>query len=222
VGSLWPPNHKSVPIAIEGVTDRDGDPISIEVTAIAQDEPLDDAGSGATCPDASGVGTDTAMVRSERSGRGDGRVYHIAFRATDVCQLACEGTVEVCVRHDNGHGGLCGDGGPAYDSTDGGGSCDGEGCGPSDCVPDPDGIPPCAAGVPAGVDHRLAKARKLLDRAGHRRHHAGRLGAKAATQLARASRGVQHAASHGKVPDACATALASALDDAETCASCSK
>src|SRR5262245_45470297 len=37
--SLWPPNHKLVPIGIDGVTDPDGDPIAITVMAVAQDEP---------------------------------------------------------------------------------------------------------------------------------------------------------------------------------------
>lgn len=223
IDSLWPPNHKSVPIGITGVTDPDGDPVAIEVTAIAQDEPVDDTGDGATCPDAGGVGTDSATVRSERSGQGDGRVYHIAFKATDTCGLSCESSVEVCVRHDNGHGGGCGDGGPLYDSTAGESGCDGSSCEPVDCITDPEEIAPCGAGVPEAVDERLARARKLLDRAGRKRGGKGRhLGAKAARQLTKAAHHVERAASRGKVSQECASALGAALDDAASCARCSE
>src|SRR5262249_55597559 len=50
--SLWPPNHKFVPIAIDGVTDPDGDPVALTVFAVAQDEPVDATGNGDTCGDA--------------------------------------------------------------------------------------------------------------------------------------------------------------------------
>jgi hypothetical protein len=36
----WPPNHKFVPISIAGVTDPDGDPITITATSIRQDESI--------------------------------------------------------------------------------------------------------------------------------------------------------------------------------------
>jgi hypothetical protein len=69
------------------VTDPDGDPVAIAITEIAQDEPPDGLGDGDTCPDAVGVGTGIAALRVERSGtqaaRGDGRVYHIRFTASD-------------------------------------------------------------------------------------------------------------------------------------------
>src|SRR5262249_27500634 len=190
-------------------------------TSIAQDEPRDDTGDGATCPDATGLGTDTASVRAERSGGGDGRVYHIAFKAADVCGLTCEGTVEVCVRHDNGHGGTCIDGGPVFDSTDSASGCDVGSCEPAECVPDPDTIPSCAAGVPASVDEHLRRARKLLGRAARARRGASRrLAAKAVRQLEKAAHRVARAATGGKLSDDCATALGAALDDAATCAAC--
>src|SRR5207245_1657154 len=77
-GVLWPPLHKFVNISVAGVTDPDGDPVSIAITGVSQDEPLTGSGTGNTCPDASGIGTPTASVRAERSGliTGDGRVYH--------------------------------------------------------------------------------------------------------------------------------------------------
>lgn len=113
----WPPNHKLVSIGIRGVTDREDDPIAITVNGITQDEPVNDGGDGDTCPDAGGIGTSTASVLSERSGQGDGRVYHIAFVADDGHGGQCLGSVAVCVPHDQGHGRGCGDGGPLFDST---------------------------------------------------------------------------------------------------------
>jgi hypothetical protein len=100
---LWPPNHKFVDISIMGVTDPDGDPITITVLEIWSDEPTaTDVGSGGAkhSPDATGVGTDTPSVRSERSGNGDGRVYVIIFQATDDQGGVCEGKVAVKVPHD--------------------------------------------------------------------------------------------------------------------------
>ena len=102
-GCLWPANHKFVDIVIMGVTDPDGDPITINIDAITSDEPTaSDLGSGGEkhAPDASGIGTDTASVRAERSGTSDGRVYMIRFTASDGRGGECEGSVMVKVPHD--------------------------------------------------------------------------------------------------------------------------
>lgn len=120
VATLWPANHKFVPITITGVTDPDGDSVTITIDSIFQDEPVDAKGSGNTAPDGKGVGTDTAEIRAERSGTkkvpGNGRVYHIAFTADDGHGGTCSGTVTVCVPHDQGDD-ECVDDGPLYDST---------------------------------------------------------------------------------------------------------
>lgn len=114
---IWPPNGKMVPISIADVTDPDGDPVSVTITGITQDEPL----SGRR-PDATGVGTSTARVRATRAGGGDGRVYHLSFTATDPQGASCTGTVAVCVPHDRRPGAACGDGGGIIDSLGGSGS----------------------------------------------------------------------------------------------------
>jgi Thrombospondin type 3 repeat len=112
---LFPPNHQFISINILGVTDPNGDPVTITINSIRQDEPVRGGGSGNTCPDGSGVGTSTAQVRAERAGTGNGRVYHINFRADDGRGGTCTGEVTVCVPHDRGRG--CLDGGPLFDST---------------------------------------------------------------------------------------------------------
>ncbi len=116
VAQLWPPNHKFVPVQVRGVTDPDGDPITVTITGIRQDEPVDTTGDGHFAPDGRGVGTSTAELRAERSGLGDGRMYHVAFRAADGKGGACTGTVRIGVPHDQG-GDPPVDGGPVYDST---------------------------------------------------------------------------------------------------------
>jgi hypothetical protein len=44
---------------------------------------VDGLGDGSTSPDGTGVGTEQAQVRAERAESGNGRVYHIAFTASD-------------------------------------------------------------------------------------------------------------------------------------------
>lgn len=113
--ALWPPNHQWVPIVIQGVTNADGGAVTYTVTSIFQDEPTSGLGDGDTPIDGQGVGTGVAKVRSERSGTGNGRVYHINFTATSAGG-ACSGSVKVDVPHDQGHGPAV-DGGALYDST---------------------------------------------------------------------------------------------------------
>lgn len=100
---IWPPNHGFVDVSVIGVTDPDGDNVSIEITGITSDEATQSekgAGGIKHSPDASGVGTDTAHVRAERSGKNDGRVYEISFTADDGNGGQCSATVQVGVPHD--------------------------------------------------------------------------------------------------------------------------
>jgi hypothetical protein len=117
IDTLWPPNHSFHPITVQGVTDPDGDAVTVTIAEVRQDEPTNAKGDGNTCPDADGTGTSTVRVRSERSGKGDGRVYHLRFLASDGRGGSCEGEVTVCVPHDQGHGNECVDQGPVYSST---------------------------------------------------------------------------------------------------------
>lgn len=114
---LWPPNHRFVDISVLGVIDPDGDDISITIDAIFQDEPVDGPGSGNTAPDGMGIGTDTAQVRAERMGNGNGRVYHIYFTANDSNGNTCSGEVLVVVPRNRNAIGKEVDEGPLYDST---------------------------------------------------------------------------------------------------------
>lgn len=111
---LWPPNHGMVAVGILGVTDPEGDPVVVRITAVFQDEPANGLGDGDTGPDAILDG-EWVNLRAERSGRGNGRVYHVTFTADDGQGGISEGSVTVCVPHRRG--GTCVDDGPLYDST---------------------------------------------------------------------------------------------------------
>lgn len=119
IDTLWPPNHKFVPVSVVGVTDPDGDEFVITIDSIMQDEPVDTFGDGTFAPDGQGVGTSLAEVRAERTGNpnvpGNGRVYHIGFTATDGFGGSCSGSVAVGVPHDVQD--IPVDDGPLYDST---------------------------------------------------------------------------------------------------------
>jgi hypothetical protein len=96
---IWSPDKDFWPINLSGITDPNGDEITITILGIFQDEPV---GKGANSPDGRGVGTDTAEVRAEREGKGDGRVYHVEFRADDGLDF-CTGMLRVAVvAHDQG------------------------------------------------------------------------------------------------------------------------
>jgi cysteine-rich repeat protein len=217
IDELWPPNHALVSVGIVGVTDPDGDPLIVSVIAIGQDEPIDSTGDGATCPDGIGVGLDRVSLRSERSGQGDGRFYHVAFQAVDRCDAVCTGEVTVTVRHDQSPKKTPGDGGPLFDSTLGAPPCEGDACDPTDCVPDPDDVDACdGVNLPASVTAKLEKAKEVLGRGDGRRsgHAAAKLLRKAAKRSARAARS-------GDLPAEGAEALAEALEGGRNCAICS-
>jgi len=131
---LWPPNHKLQTITLSGATDPDADPVAITITGVTQDEPVNGRGDGNTAPDVvAGPAANQVRLRAERSGRGDGRVYTIAFVAKDPSGASCSGTVMVSVPHDRrgGHAGAPGGGAaPGGAAVHGNGYGHGRGGGP--------------------------------------------------------------------------------------------
>ena len=108
--AIWPPDRRQVRISTLGVTDPNGDPVTLKVTRILQDELFT-----ARMADAGSLGTAKPWVRADRMDNGDGRVYHLFFEATDPAGAKCTGEVKVCVPLQSG--GTCGDGGARIDST---------------------------------------------------------------------------------------------------------
>ena len=100
---LWPPNHKLRPIRLVGATDPDGDPVTIAIDAVTQDEPVDGAGDGHTAPDSVSLSpADTVLLRGERRGGGKGRVYTVSFSAADGRGGSCSGAARVSVPKSRG------------------------------------------------------------------------------------------------------------------------
>lgn len=121
IASLFPPDFRMSTVSITGVLDdtASGRPFSLRITSVRQDEPVSGtAPGGDPSPDAvivgGGTGPDTVQLRRERSPRGNGRVYTLAFTANDGWE-SCSGTVrvEVPVRRND----AAVDDGALYDST---------------------------------------------------------------------------------------------------------
>jgi dipeptidyl aminopeptidase/acylaminoacyl peptidase len=89
-------SRKLVPITLDGATDPDGDPVTLRVDGVTQDEPVTSSGDP-TSPDAVDEGEGELRVRAERNPRGDGRVYQIAFTASDGRGGSCSDTATVSV-----------------------------------------------------------------------------------------------------------------------------
>jgi hypothetical protein len=113
---LWPPNHKMVKVKIRGISqgtsrhdddeegedrqdgadDHDGDDVQITITSVTQDEPINGLGDGDTSPDAA-VSGNNVLLRAERAGTGNGRVYEVRFIAQKGQGPSCSGSVKVSV-----------------------------------------------------------------------------------------------------------------------------
>ncbi len=113
VGLLWPPNHRLVAVGITGVTDPNNN-ATITITGVTQDEPTNGLGDGDTLIDAVINADGTVLLRSERSGNHDGRVYRIYFTASDI-EGSSSGVVVVKVPHSVKKTAI--DSGSIFDST---------------------------------------------------------------------------------------------------------
>lgn len=112
LSEIWPPNHGLISIGITGVSDP-GNNVTITINNVTQDEPTNGLGNGDTAPDAI-INNDTVLLRAERSGNGNGRVYHVHFTASNV-EGSASGMVKVSVPRDKKS--MVVDGGGLYNST---------------------------------------------------------------------------------------------------------
>lgn len=129
---LWPPNHKMVAVTVSATVIDSCGPTSWKIIGVASNEPADGKGqssgkgkgngkgnghgngngnsggegngSGDTTPDCQITGPHTLLLRAERDGNGDGRVYSITIQATDAAgNLSATYVVTVSVPHDQGN-----------------------------------------------------------------------------------------------------------------------
>jgi hypothetical protein len=113
---LWPPNHKMVQVGITGLADSNDDRLQIAVIGVTQDEPVNGIGDGDTSPDAVIQG-DTVLLRAERLGGGNGRIYRVDFIAFDDQGGSCASSVDVAVPPSMKPGRVSADDGQLYDAT---------------------------------------------------------------------------------------------------------
>ena len=206
--TLFPPNHKFVPVSIEGLVagSQDDAPL-VTITGVTQDEPV------AGCPDAAGIGTDTVLLRASRQPKGDGRVYHVSFAANDNAGGVCTGTVSVCVPRKARS--TCVDEGALYDSTamTCGLPC-ADACGVELLV----GSLCPNEHVPLPIAHDAARAQALLQRAAHDSNEARKEAhvAAAAQALNQGARAAMRAEGKKKISSTCAASIQAALGDARS------
>ena len=100
--SLWPPNHKMVPITLTAVTSDAVGVASLKIIGATSNEPDNGLGDGDTANDIEITGALTLNLRAERSGTGNGRIYTITVEAKDAVGNATTKTVTVSVPKSQG------------------------------------------------------------------------------------------------------------------------
>ena len=99
--TLWPADHKYV--MVEASLAGSGDVASITLLSITSNEADGGLGNGDKPDDIAIVDNDTFNLRAERSGGDEGRIYTIAYKATNECGNTSIATATVSVPHDQGH-----------------------------------------------------------------------------------------------------------------------
>jgi len=104
--TLWPPNHRMVPVSADIVATDICGPVAVQLVSATSSEPDDASGpdDGVTANDIQslrlGTGDWEIILRAERSGAGDGRVYSLGFVATDGSGNTTARTALALVPHD--------------------------------------------------------------------------------------------------------------------------
>jgi hypothetical protein len=116
--ALWPPNHKMVEVCAAVTVADNCDPSPGWVLSSASSNEDDDTrkggGDGHTVNDIQDAAVGDAdmcvLLRSERRGNGDGRVYTLEYTATDASGNTATTTVTVDVPHDQSGNAMAGEG----------------------------------------------------------------------------------------------------------------
>ena len=100
---LWPPNHRMVNVTVSyDVTDNCALPFGSCTLSVTSNEPVLGHGSGHTSPDWIVVDDHHVLLRAERQGNGNGRIYTTTITCTDSGGNSSEEQVEVVVPHNRG------------------------------------------------------------------------------------------------------------------------
>jgi hypothetical protein len=116
--TLWPPNHRMVDVGFSFEVSDFCDPepsVYIEVTSDEPTATAPGAGGVKHAPDAEIIDDDKVLLRAERSGKDDGRVYKITATATDVAGNSASSSTFVKVNRGKKKAAI--DSGQNYDAT---------------------------------------------------------------------------------------------------------
>jgi hypothetical protein len=107
--TLWPPNHRMVPVQITWQASDLCDPrVTARLVSVSSSEPDDAPGDadGRTAGDVDSLDAGTSdteiLLRAERSGAGSGRTYEITYAAADASGNVASALTLVRVPHDQG------------------------------------------------------------------------------------------------------------------------
>lgn len=120
--SLWPVNHKMIPVTVNYVASSDCSPTPRCTLRVSSNEG-DGGGSGNSSPYWRVIDARHVELRAERAGTGNGRVYRIRISCEDKLGLTSVANTQVVVPHDQGGGGENDD----DDENSGGGNGKGKG-----------------------------------------------------------------------------------------------
>jgi hypothetical protein len=95
---LWPPNHGMMPVIVNVSASDICSPTTVcKIVSVNSNEPINGLGDGDTAPDWEINGNLEVMLRAERAGTGDGRIYTITIQCTDASGNSATKAVVVTV-----------------------------------------------------------------------------------------------------------------------------
>jgi hypothetical protein len=96
--SLFPPNHKMTPVFLDVSSSDICSPATMcKIASVNSNEPINGLGDGDTAPDWEINGELEVMLRAERAGKGDGRVYTVNVQCTDSSGNSASKDVSITV-----------------------------------------------------------------------------------------------------------------------------
>jgi hypothetical protein len=101
---LWPPNHKLVKVTVRYNDSDNCDSAPNSSLSVTSSEDVNGQGDGNTSSDWKVLDAHHVLLRAERSGQGNGRIYTITIASTDDSGNSASEDTTVLVPHSRGKG----------------------------------------------------------------------------------------------------------------------